>query len=86
MIFLTNKDKFSELYNKHFTVTTTIIKEKHLGKPYITPAIKQLIRQRNKLQKLYAKWPLTYEATFKSLRNKVTSTIRSAKENYYKLS
>lgn len=67
MIFLTNKDKFSELYNKHFTV-------------------KQLIRQRNKLQKLYAKWPLTYEATFKSLRNKVTSTIRSAKENYYKLS
>ncbi len=43
----------------------------------------KLIKQRIKLQSLYAKWPLTFETAFKSFRNKITSIIRSAKENYY---
>ena len=75
--------QFSELYNKYFPLSVVKIKEKHIGKPYITAEIKELIKQRNKLQKLYARWPLTYEKTFKSFRNHVTSVIKLAKKNYH---
>ena len=75
--------KFVEILDRHFPKNTITIKEKHLGKPYITPAIRKSIKQRNKLQQLYAKWPLTYEAQFKSYRNKLTTVIRAAKQNYY---
>lgn len=62
---------------------TNSIKDKFLDKPYITSTIKKSIRKRNKLQKLYTKWPLTYEATFKRYRNTLTSVIRAARNNYY---
>ena len=75
---------FLRLYNKNFPIKEIKIKEKHLGKPYITSAIQTSIKRRNKLQKLYAKWPLSYETTFKQYRNMLTSLIRKAKENYYK--
>lgn len=75
---------FSVLYDKHFPIKTTTFKEKHTDKPYITQSIKNSIKQRNKLQALYAKWPLTYERTFKNYRNTLTSSIRAAKNAYYK--
>ena len=77
-------EKFLLLYNKHFPVKELKIKERHKGKPYITTAIKNSIKQRNKLQKLYAKWPLTYGERFRKYRNMLTSVIREAKENYRK--
>ena len=46
-------------------------------------AIKQSIKERNRLQKLYAKWPITYGNVFKAYRNKLTSIIRAAKEKYH---
>ena len=75
---------FLQIYNKHFPVKTSAIKEKHYGKPYITSAIKNSIKHRNRLQRLYAKWPLTYGKIFKQYRNTLTSVIREAKINYNK--
>ena len=74
---------FLKLYDKHFPQKQFTFKEKH-NKPYITQAIQQSIKHRNKLQKLYAKWPITYGKIFKDYRNTLTSTIRAAKENYIK--
>ena len=51
-------NKFQCLYNDHFQIKSFVIKEKHYGKPYITPGIIRSIKHRNKLQKLYGKWPL----------------------------
>lgn len=82
--FSTYTENFQQLYEKHFPSKLITCKEKH-NKPYITEAIKKSIKHRNKLQKLYAKWPLTYGKIFKEYRNSLTSVIRSAKENYYKL-
>ena len=82
--FCTYIRDFLQLYNKHFPIKEYRIKEKHAIKPYITSAIKTSIKQRNRLQKLYAKWPLTYEKAFKRYRNMLTSVIRTAKENHYK--
>ena len=36
------------------------------------------------LERLYAKWPLTYDKQFKHYRNTLTSVIRAAKNDYYK--
>ena len=77
-------EKFLEFYNKHFPLRKHTFKEKHKDKTYITQAIKNSIKHRNKLQKLYAKWPITYGAVFKRYRNMLTSIIRTAKENHYK--
>lgn len=77
-------EHFLELYDKNFPIKEVTIKEKHLGKPYITPAIQTSIKHRNKLQKLFAKWPLTYEISFKRYRNMLTTLIRKARENHYK--
>ena len=54
------------------------------SKPYLTPAIKAMIRERNKLQRKYARRPITYGDEYRKLRNKVTQTIRIAKSNYFK--
>ena len=77
-------DKFTYFYNKHFPIEEYSIKEKHSNKPYITQGIRKSIKERNRLQRLYAKWPLTYENAFKKYRNTLTSIIRSAKSNYHK--
>ena len=70
-------------YNKHFPIKVITIKDKHAGKPYITRAIKNCIKHRNKLQALYANWPLTYGNIFKNYRNTIISLVRAAKEKYH---
>ena len=77
-------NKFKILYNSHFPIKSFLVKQKHIGKPYITPGIIKSIKHRNKLQKLYAKWPLSYGSIFKKYRNILTKIIRVAKENYLK--
>ena len=74
--FNTYMDKYLQLYNVNFLIKEYEIKEKHIDKSYITHAIQNSIKHRNKLQKLYAKWPLTNEETFKKYRNTLTSVIR----------
>lgn len=82
--FVNYLHNFTLIYKKHFKTKTFTIKAQHSDKPYITAAIKESIKHRHKLQKLSVKWPLTYGALFKRYRNTLTSTIRQAKENYYK--
>ena len=76
--------KFKSFYDQHFPLTQFTCKEKHVNKPYITQAIKISIKRRKKLERLYAKWPLTYDKQFKHYRNTLTSVIRAAKNDYYK--
>ena len=76
--------KFSSLYDKHFPFREFKVKEKHIDKQYITQAIKTSIKERNRLQKLNAKWPITYGAIFRKYRNTLTSIIRAAKINHVK--
>ena len=71
-------------FNKFFPLKTKLVKTKSLAKPYITSEIKALISQKHKLQRKFAKFPLTYGEAFRNLRNLVTSRIRNAKANYFK--
>ena len=74
---------FTSLYDKNFQIKEYRIKDANADKPYITSAIRQSIKQRNKLQKLSARWPLTYARQFKKYRNILTTVIREAENKYY---
>ena len=77
-------DKIISLYNKNFPIKTKKIKQIDLSKPYVTNEIKLLIKRKHQLQKLYNRWPITYSKDFKAMRNKLNSTLRKAKANYFK--
>ena len=46
--------------------------------------MKLLIKQKDKLQKKYAQYPLTYGNEYRQLRNRVTNLIRKTKAKYFK--
>ena len=75
---------FKSLFEKNFPLITKQINLKNSDKPYITPHIKSLIKEKNRLQNLYAKWPITYGNIFRQSRNKLNEIIRIAKNQYYK--
>ena len=74
----------SSQFNSCFPLIARKRKRVDVLKPYITPEIKALIHEKHRLQRLYAKWPITYEREFKFIRNNVNKKIREAKSQYYK--
>ena len=76
--------KLLDIFNKCFPLKTKSVKEQHQGKPYITTEIKELIKERNKMQRKYVKKPLTYGEAYRTLRNRVSLMIKNAKLDYYK--
>ena len=52
--------------------------------PHVTPALKNSIREKHRLERLAKKWPLTYREVYRKYRNRLTSVLRTAKNNYYK--
>ncbi len=77
-------NQLTSLHDKHFPLRNKHIKEQHSSNPYITNEIKSLIRQRNKLQRKFYKKTITYGDAFRSLRNRISQMIRTAKANYFK--
>ena len=75
---------FSVLFHDNFPLITKIIKLKDLQKPYITPEIKNLIINKNKLQKKFSKRPLSFGDEYRQVRNLVNAEVRKAKSEYYK--
>ena len=73
---------FKSLFEKQFPMVNKKLSNKN-NKTYITQDIKEQIKRRDKLAKLYAKYPITYGKTFKKLRNKITNDIRKAKIKFF---
>ena len=75
---------FSSLFNRYCPVVDKKVKTKHVQKPFITPEILLLMKERDKLQKKYSKHPITYSTQYKSIRNRINNLIRQSKAIYYK--
>ena len=75
--------KFNSLFQQHFPLKQIRSDNKHDKSPYITPALKKSITERNRLERLAKKWPLTYSDTYRKYRNKLTSLLRAAKNKYH---
>ena len=75
---------FSDLFDQNFPKLTKVIRKRPNNKPYINQEIKLLIKEKEKMQKKYAKYPITYGEQYKKFRNLVTNEIRKAKHTYFK--
>lgn len=76
--------KFDKLFQVHFPIKNIRHNKKNEISPYITPALKNSIKEKNRLERLAKKWPLTYGELYKRYRNKLTTTLRLAKNTYFK--
>lgn len=74
----------SNLFEQNFPKITKTKKIRKNNKPYITQEIKLLIKEKDRMQKKYAKYPITFGEQYKRLRNYVTNEIRKAKHKYYR--
>ena len=75
---------FNASFNKYFPLKVVKHKKDIVSKPYITYEIRQLIKEKHKLQRKFAKYPLSYGDQYRQLRNRVTQKLRIAEANYYK--
>ena len=91
---ITTKDNVNDMYDSFVEVVTSNFdhcfpsiqkrkKKLDVLKPYITPEIKSLIKEKHLLQRLHNKRPITFEDHFKSLRNNLNKKIRKVKQLYY---
>ena len=75
---------FIELYNKHLPIQTNKSGKRQSKKPWVSREILKLIDKKNKCYKKYILSPLdTNFDKYKKIRNKVTSSLRRAKKEYY---
>ena len=78
-------NKVSSIIDKHIPIKQLTKRElKIQSKPWITPAIRESIRKKNKLYKRYLKTKsqqIYYN--FKQYRNKINHLMRISKRNYY---
>ena len=75
---------FNAIFQRNFPVKTKTVSTKSILSPYITPALKRSINEKNRLARLAKKWPLTYREVYKRYRNNLTKTLKTAKNEYYK--
>ena len=74
----------NDLHNAHFPIKTKIISSKRKMKPWLTSGILKSVKTKSRYFKLY-KLGLMNETTYKNYKNKFTSMLRCAKENYYRI-
>ena len=54
-----------------------------MRKPYINNEIRSHVKRKHRLQKLYTKYPVTYEKQYKDWQNFVTRYFRDAWKRYF---
>lgn len=74
---------FNDVFQLCFPVQEIKVTNKYCKSPYVTNGIKNSIKEKHRLEKLAAKWPLTYKSRYKNFRNKLVTILRNAKNKYY---
>lgn len=77
-------DEFYNPFKKHFPIQKSYLNKKNEISPYITPALQRSIKEKHRLERLAKNWPLTFGSAYRQYRNKLTSTLRTAKNLYSK--
>ena len=77
-------DIIVNIYNECYPIITKLVPKYNIKNPWITPAIKQSIKKKNKLYKKFVKKPISLGHLYRTYRNHLTKIIKYAKNNYYK--
>ena len=60
--------KFKDLYDKYFPIKRIRFNTKNDISPHVTPALRNSIKERNRLERLARKWPLTYREMYRKYK------------------
>lgn len=77
-------DPFTTSFMNNFPLKNQTRSNKNLLSPHITPAFKKSISEKKRLERLAAKWPLSFREKYKTYRNQLTKLLKIAKNKYYK--
>ena len=72
------------MFQNYFPEKRILITKKQERSPHITPALRNSIKEKHRLERLSHKWPLTFKEKYKQYRNRLTTVLREAKNNHYK--
>ena len=76
--------KYTDIYNKCFPLKKVKIKNNGLTKPWISKALLKSIKKKNILYRRFLSNPTsTREISYKNYKNKLSSTLRATKRNYF---
>ena len=76
--------KYTDIYNNCFPMKKVKIKNNGLTKPWIRKALLKSIKKKNILYRRFLSNPTsTREIGYKNYKNKLSSTLRAAKRNYF---
>ena len=71
-----------KIYEDSYPLTNKIIREND-NKAWLTSAIRQSIKTKNRLYKKYIKKPISYGRAYKDYRNALTKVIKNSKNKYF---
>ena len=74
----------AQVSQSSFPIKTKILKNKSILKPWFTNDLKEIVDEKNKLQKKYIRRPTTYGNEYRRHRNFVNNKIKDTKANFYK--
>ena len=76
--------KYTDMYNRCFPLKKVKIKNNGLAKPWISKALLKSIKKKNILYRRFLSNPTSKrEISYKNYKNKLSSTLRAAKRNYF---
>ena len=75
--------KFKTHFELCFPEKVIKVNSKKKRSPHITEALRNSIKEKNRLEKLAFKWPLTYKEHYKKYRNKLNSLLKTAKSKFH---
>ena len=79
-------DYFSTLYDRYFPKVTVKIKlrPRQSSAPYMTPALRDMYREKRRLHRLAKRWPITHKQAYIDCRNTFDRQLKHARNEYYK--
>ena len=77
-------DRIECIFSEVCPLKEVRVKKLDLEKPYITRNIKNMIKEKHRLQKLSVRKPITYGQIFKDFRKNLNKLIRKAESEYYR--
>ena len=74
---------FQGLYDKHFPQQKVRVKCNSRDDAYLTPALKESLREKRRLHRLAKKYPITYYDQYIRYRDTCNNLVKTARNNYY---
>ena len=76
------ESKLNETYCKYFPIKTKILSKKRLSKPWLTPRLIELIKEKSNYYRLYRNGIISREINNR-FKNKVSTLVSKSKRDYY---